>query len=101
ADVRQLDLPGPALPRPLDAEARGAFPLPQRRRLDPEGTGQALEARGDQGLRQGRQARGDGRYPRVDRGAEVLPQERDEHLAAAGEPRAAVREPYGREDYEP
>jgi len=50
ADVRQFDLPGPALPRALDAEARGALPLPQPRRLDAEGAGAALEARGDEGL---------------------------------------------------
>ena len=37
ADVRQLDLPGPALPRALDARARGLLPLPQPRRLDAEG----------------------------------------------------------------
>ena len=37
ADVRQLDLPGPALPRALDARARGLLPLPQSRRLDAEG----------------------------------------------------------------
>ena len=45
ADVRQLDLPGPALPRALDAAARGVLPLPQPRRLDAEGAGAALEAR--------------------------------------------------------
>ena len=45
ADVRQLDLPGPALPRALDAGARGLLPLPQPRRVDAEGAGAALEAR--------------------------------------------------------
>src|SRR5207247_10819613 len=73
ADVRQLDLPGPALPRALDAAARGLLPLPQPRRLDPEGAGAALEARGRQGLPQGKQARGTRRHARVDRGAALLP----------------------------
>src|SRR6185503_16133506 len=80
ADVRQLDLPGPALPRALDAAPRGAFPLPQPGRLHAEGAGAALEARAPQGLQQGRQARGACRHPRVDRGAEVLPQDRHDHL---------------------
>src|SRR5882762_1592872 len=73
ADVRQLDLPGPALPRALDAAARGLLPLPQPRRLDFEGAGAALEARGRQGLSQGKQARGARRHARVDRGAALLP----------------------------
>src|SRR6266545_3818787 len=82
ADVRQLDLPGPALPRTLDAEARGVLPLPQPRCLDAEGAGEALEARGVQGddEAQAGQARGARRHPRIDRGAEVLPQDGDEHL---------------------
>src|SRR5204862_8296379 len=73
ADVRQLDLPGPALPRALDAEARVVLPLPPPRRLDAEGAGAALEAGSDEGLHEGRQERGARRHPRVDRGTEVLP----------------------------
>src|ERR1051325_7251670 len=68
-NVRQLDLPGPPVPRPLDAAARGAFPLPQPGRVHAEGAGAALEAGAPQGLQQGRQARGARRHPRVDRGA--------------------------------
>ena len=49
ADVRQLDLPGSAVPRALDARARGLFPLPQSRRLDAEGARAALAARADEG----------------------------------------------------
>src|ERR1044072_3195961 len=37
ADVRQLDLPGPALPAPADAGARAPLPLPQPRREHAEG----------------------------------------------------------------
>jgi hypothetical protein len=44
ADVRQLDLPGPALHGALHAEAGRLVPLPQPRRQHPEGTGKALEA---------------------------------------------------------
>ena len=62
------------------------LPLPQPRRLHAEGAGEALEA-GAQGLRQGRQARGARRHPRVDRGAEVLPQERDDDLVGIIRPR--------------
>src|SRR6185436_234628 len=80
ADVRQLHLPGPALPRALDAEAGGAFPVPQPGRLHPEGTGEALEAGNCQGHEEGRQARGPGRHLRVDRGAEVLPQAGHDNL---------------------
>ena len=45
ADVRQFDLPGSPLPRPPDAEARSLLPLSQPRRVDAQGTGEALEAR--------------------------------------------------------
>ena len=69
ADVRQLDLPGPALPRALDARARGVLPLPESRRVDAEGAVPALEARSDERHPEGRQARGAGRRLRVDRGA--------------------------------
>src|SRR5207253_3636644 len=83
ADVRQLDLSGPPLPRPLDAEAGSVLPLSQPRRVDAEGAGAPLEARAHERLHQGRQARGDGRHPRVDRGAEVLPQVDDDYLRVA------------------
>ena len=63
ADVRQLDLPGPPLPRALDAGARGLLPLPQPRRVDAEGAGAPLEARADEGHSEGRQARGARRHP--------------------------------------
>ena len=45
ADVRQQHLPGPALPRRDDAEARGVLPLPQPRRQHAQGAGPALAAR--------------------------------------------------------
>src|SRR5262249_42193285 len=80
--VRQLDLPGPAVPRALAAEAGGVLPLPQPRRLDLEGAGAAVAAgrgEGDDEDEAG-QARGARRHLRVDRGAEVLPQVRNDDL---------------------
>jgi oligoribonuclease (3'-5' exoribonuclease) len=38
AALRQFDLPGPPVPRALDAAARSVLPLPQSRRLDGEGS---------------------------------------------------------------
>jgi oligoribonuclease len=51
ADVRQFDLPGPALHGPLHAEAGRLVPLPQPRRVDAQGTVQALEAGSGEGLK--------------------------------------------------
>src|SRR6185312_4259212 len=53
ADVRQLDLPGPALPVPADAGTRTIFPLPQSRRVDAEGAGAPLGTHGGEGFQQG------------------------------------------------
>ena len=53
ADVRQLDLPGSPLPAPSDAAPGTLLPLPQSRRVDPEGIGAPLGARHRQGLFQG------------------------------------------------
>ena len=89
ADVRQLDLPGPPLPRALDARARGLLPLPEPRRLDAEGARAPLEARPDEGGAEGRQARGAGRRLRIDRRAQVLP--RELHPAFRASARAARR----------
>ena len=44
ADVRQLDLPGPAFPVSADAAAGTLFPLPQPRRVDDQGARAALGA---------------------------------------------------------
>ena len=73
ADVRQFDLPGPALPRALDAGARRLLPLSQPGRVDAEGARAALEAGADEGRAEGRQARGARRRLRIDRRAQVLP----------------------------
>src|SRR6266545_2012192 len=73
ADVRQLDLPGPALPRAVDARARRLFPLPAHRRVDIERARATLEARRAEIGAQGGQARSARRRLRVDHGAQGLP----------------------------
>src|SRR5436190_15501277 len=91
AALRQLDLPGPPVPRALDAAAGSVFPLPQSRRLDGEGAGAALEARGDEGPDQAGQARGAVGHPRIDRGAEILPNDGDDNLSGTSAGRVPCR----------
>jgi len=50
ADVRQFDLPGPPLPRPVHAQARSILPLPQPGCFHAQGTCEALEAGNHGGL---------------------------------------------------
>src|SRR5438132_3279804 len=72
ADVRQFDLPGPAVSRAVDARARGLLSLSRSRRGHVEGALSPVEARGRERLGQAGQARGTRRYLRVDRRAQIL-----------------------------
>src|SRR5690606_381466 len=73
ADVRQFDLPGPALPAPADAHAGALLPLPQPGREHAQGTGAALAAAGAVRGQQGFGTYRAKRRARLDRGTAQLP----------------------------
>src|SRR5690606_25787896 len=87
ADVRQLDLPGPPLPRALHAATRAAFPLPQSRRQHAQGAVQALASGHRPRLLEEERPHRARRRAAVDRRASLLP---------AALPRRGVRRLSGR-----
>src|SRR5690606_30002112 len=74
ADVRQLDLPGPAFPAPADAGAGAPLPLPQPGREHAQGTGAPLGPAGPGRRTQGGRPHRPERRPRLHRRTPPLPQ---------------------------